>query len=126
MTVDRIDRDGVEGEVATRQIRGDVVDELHLVGAPAVGVRALAAEGGHLVRHAADEDADRAVLDAGRDDFGERGDHFVGPRVRRDVPVLRLGAAKQIADAAADDPSAPPALAEAPADAEHVGWQPWR
>ena len=85
--VDRIDRDGVDREVAPREVRRDVVDERDRVGAPPVGVRRLAAQRRHLVGLPVTTHGDRAVLDPGRDDARKDAHDLVRERVGRDVPV---------------------------------------
>ena len=98
----------------------DVVHEHDRIGSPAVRVRRLAAQRRRLVRHAAHDDADRSVFDPGRDDPREHAHHLVGPRIRRDVPIVDVFTEEKVADAAPHDPAVAPGVAEPRANADRV------
>ena len=119
VAVDRIEGDGVDGEVAAGQVGGDVVHELDLVRPPAVAVRAVAAEGGHLVVDARFTTVTVPCWSPVGITF-RNGDDVVRPGVGGDVPVLGGGAAEQIADAPAHDPAAMVALLQTLTEGEHT------
>ena len=120
-------RDGVDGEIAARQVVLDVVDEVHGVGASAVRVGRLPAQRRHLIGAAVEQHRHRAVLDARRNHAAKEPHDLFRSRAGRDVPVvLLLGRQaaqlrqKLIADRAADGPGAVTRLRQARTQRAHV------
>ena len=116
----RIDGDGVDGKIATREIGGDVVDERDLVRTPAVAVGPLAAERRDLVVPTVEDDGDRSVLDPGGNDLRKDALHLFRERVGRDVPVCDDLAEEEIAHTAPHNPAALALLLQASAEVPHV------
>ena len=96
------------------------VNELNGVGPTTVAVGALTAQRRHLVASASRHHGHRPVLQPGRDHMTEATDYLLRAGVGGYVPVLRLGAAHEVADTPADDPTAFAHLAKPTANAKHV------
>jgi hypothetical protein len=115
--------DGVDGEVAPREVVVQRRAELHLGVAP-VGAH-VATEGRHLVHHAvAVEHADRAELDALRHRAAEEAAHDVRRRRRGQVPVERRVPQHRVAHRAAHAPRLVPRGLEPLGDLAHAGRRP--
>ena len=101
----RVEREGVDGEVAPLGIASEVAAETHHRVSP-VGLHVLA-QGRHLVRLAADDEGDGPVLDprAHRLDPGGAGagHHGLGPQRGGKVDVGDDGAQQRVAHAATDE-----------------------
>lgn len=93
----------IDGEVASREIRLDFLDEFDLFGAPTILVVALGAEGSHLDVERPLDHGHGAVLDAGGDDAAEQRHHLFWCRRTGDVPVLGHFAERSVTDTAADE-----------------------
>jgi hypothetical protein len=120
VAVVRIDRDGIHGEIAPRQVRGNVVDEGHGVGTPTVAVGPLPSERGHLVVAPVKHHGHRSVLDPGRDHLRKDALHLLGARVRGDVPVRDGLAEQQVSHTPAHNPPTLAALLQPRAQVAHV------
>ena len=101
-----VDRDGVEREIAPREVGRDVTHEMHGVGMPAVRIRGLATQRGDLVAFSVMQHGHGAVRDPGGDHLRKNLLHFLRKRVGGDVPIRNDATAQHIAHASADDPAA--------------------
>ena len=87
---------GVDGEVPAAQVLLQGGVEGHGVRVAAVSVALLPAEGGHLHRHGAGEDGNRAVLEPCGDGPAKEGHHLLRQRRGGHVPVPRRPAQQQV------------------------------
>ena len=117
-------RDGVDGEVASREVFVERRTELDL-GVPAIGLD-VAPERRHLVqRPFAIEHSDRSELNADRNraPFAEDRPHLIGCCRGREVPIQMWMTKYCVAHRAADAPCLVPFLLEPLGDLEHsFGW----
>ena len=100
-------RHRVDGEIAPREVLGNIFREFDRVGTPPVGVVAVDAVGGDLEGHTLDDDGHGAVLFACQDrvEISEDRLDFIGRRRGGDVVVVQRTPEHSIAHRPADDVS---------------------
>ena len=94
---------GVDREIPPRQVGGQVVHKLYVIGVAVVAVAAVQTVGRHLIRLSVQNNGHRAVLFAGQDQalVVEQRLHLVGPGGGADVPVAGQTTQQAVAHAAA-------------------------